>query len=249
MSLPRVDINTIILPTGTILATGGSALKNDVSTASRAADLFDPETETWTSAGVAAYPRLYHSVGVLLPDAAVWTAGSNPQRGTYEEHMEIYAPAYLFTRNTSGQVVPAVRPTITDVPETSIGYGQAFAVQTPDAANIQSIALIRPAATTHAFDMEQRMVRLDFVVSKAGTLTVISPPMSSIAPPGYYMLFLVNDKGVPSIAEFVQLTLNDTSPPPPPDHTKARPRTRLEQRDSPDSTPPAARRRSNSRDR
>jgi hypothetical protein len=32
------------------------------------------------------------------------------------------------------------------------------------------------------------------------------PPSPGVAPPGYYMLFVLNAKGVPSVAEWVQLT-------------------------------------------
>src|SRR2546427_13021483 len=94
----------------------------------------------------------------LLPDGTVWVVGGNPVRGTYEQHMEIYSPAYLF--NPDGTL--AARPTITGVPSSGIGYGSAFQVQTPDAANITSVVLRRPGAPTHAFDMEQRMVAMNY---------------------------------------------------------------------------------------
>src|SRR4029077_13338536 len=68
-------------------------------------------------------------------------------------------------------------------------------------------------STTHAFDMEQRVVGLPFA-KNSGTLTVTSPPSPNIAPPGYYMLFLLNNAGVPSIATFVQVTTNPTDQPP-----------------------------------
>ena len=96
MSVPRVRMNAVLLPTGKVLALGGSALDEDKNTASLATDLFDPVTETWTSAGVASYPRLYHSCGLLLPDGTVAVVGSNPVKGTFERNIEIYSPAYLF---------------------------------------------------------------------------------------------------------------------------------------------------------
>ena len=212
MSAPRIELNAVLLPTGRVLALGGSAQDNVASTASLGADLFDPETETWTPAGVARYPRLYHSVGLLLPDATVWTAGSNPSRGTWEPHMEIYRPAYLFTTDAGGNVVPATRPTITGAP-TTIGYGAAFQVSTPNAADIAQVVLVRPAATTHAFDMEQRLVGMTFTRG-AGSLTAVAPPGPTVAPPGYYMLFLIDARGVPSVARFVQLSPHPTNQPP-----------------------------------
>jgi hypothetical protein len=212
MSAPRIEMNAVILPTGRVLALGGSVQDNVTSTASLGADLFDPDTETWTPAGVARYARLYHSVALLLPDATVWTAGSNPSRGVWEPHMEIYRPAYLFTTDAGGNVVPATRPTITGVP-TTVGYGAAFEVSTPNATDIARVVLVRPAATTHAFDMEQRLVGLTFTRG-AGTLTAVAPPGATVAPPGYYMLFLIDSRGVPSIARFVQLSPHPTNQPP-----------------------------------
>jgi hypothetical protein len=76
-------------------------------------------------------------------------------------------------------------------------------VQSPNAASIRSVVLIRPGAPTHAFDMEQRMVGMTFTTS-GNTLTVRAPASGRIAPPGYYMLFILNAAGVPSVARFIQ---------------------------------------------
>ena len=82
MSAPRIQMNAVLLPTGKVLALGGSSLNNVASTASLNADLFDPATETWSPAGRMARPRMYHSVALLLPDATVWVTGSNPEQGS-----------------------------------------------------------------------------------------------------------------------------------------------------------------------
>ena len=211
MSQARIEMNAVILPTGKVLALGGSVNDEDASTASLNADLYDPATSTFSSAGTSTYPRLYHSVAILLPDATVWVAGSNPAfDGIYEKHMEIYKPAYLF--NSSGGL--ATRPSITSAPA-SVNWGDTFTVQTPDAATITSAVLVRPGSPTHAFDMDQRMVGMSFTTS-SGALTVTAPPNGNIAPPGYYMLFLLNSSGVPSVAKFIQLTGATPPPPPPP---------------------------------
>ena len=141
MSQARIEMNAVILPTGKILALGGSVNDEDTGSLSLNADLYDPATNTFSSAGANAYPRLYHSVALLLPDATVWLAGGNPTRGSYEPHMEIYKPAYFF--NSSGGL--ATRPTITSAPST-VSWGSAFTVPTPDAANISSVVLMRPGA-------------------------------------------------------------------------------------------------------
>src|SRR6266851_3842667 len=204
MSEPRIEMNAVILPDGRVLALGGSVNDEDTSTASLNADLLGPDPKNagkyiFSSAGANAYPRLYHSVALLLPDATVWLAGGNPQRGTYVQQMEIYQPPYLFD-STGGA---AIRPSITSAPR-SISYGNAFTVQTPDAASINRVVLVRNGTVTHAFGMDQREVELSFT-AQSGSLTVTAPPSGNIAPPGYYMLFLLNSSGVPSVATFVQM--------------------------------------------
>lgn len=208
MSQARIEMNATILPNGKILATGGSTKDEDTTTKSLNADLYDPVTNTFSSAGANVYARVYHSNALLLPDATVLLLGGNPARGNYEQHMEIYSPAYLF----NGDGTAALRPAITGISNSEIGYGGSFDIQTPDAANIRSIVLIRPGAPTHAFDMEQRLVELTFTTA-AGVLTATAPPNGNIAPPGYYMMFVNNSSGVPSVATWVHLT---SAPPPPP---------------------------------
>src|SRR2546429_9880980 len=96
MSQPRIEMSATILPNGKVLATGGSVNDEDAATASFNADLYNPATNLFTLAGANAFPRLYHSNSLLLPDATVALFGGNPQRGSYEVHIEIYSPAYLF---------------------------------------------------------------------------------------------------------------------------------------------------------
>ena len=196
------EMNAVILPTGKVLALGGSYNDEDTTTASLNADLYDPVTNSFSSAGANAYARLYHSVALLMPDATVWVAGGNPARGNYEQRMEIYQPSYLFNADGSA----ATRPTIASAP-TNLSYGGTFNLQSPDAASITSAVLVRAGAVTHAFDMDQRLVGMAFSLADANNLTVTAPPNGNIAPPGFYLLFLVNSAGVPSIAKFVQLSV------------------------------------------
>ena len=139
-------------------------------------------------------------MALLLPDATVWLAGGNPTRGAYEQHMENYKPGYLFQSNGA----PAVRPSISSVSSASVTWGAQFTVQSPDATNISSVVLVRNGAVTHAFNADQRLVGISFTAG-TGVLTVTAPPNQNIAPPGYYMLFLVNKSGVPSVASTIQL--------------------------------------------
>jgi len=200
MSQPRIEMNATMLPNGKVLAMGGSLNDEDAATASLKADLYDPATNTFSSAGQNVYPRLYHSGSLLLPDATVMLTGGNPARGTYEQRTEIYSPAYLF--NSDGSA--AVRPVITDVSPRAVTYGSSFQVYTPDAASISSVVLMHPGSQTHAFDMDQRLVGVSFTAG-SGVLNVTAPPNGNIAPPAYYMLFALNSAGVPSVATFVHL--------------------------------------------
>jgi hypothetical protein len=200
MVKPRIQLNATILPNGKVLVSGGSVVNEDPSTGVLEAQLYDPGSNSFSSASNMAFPRVYHSNALLLPDATVLALGGNPERTVYEPHMEIYSPPYLFNSNGT----PAKRPVITQVSPSAIGYGAPFLVHTPDAASIKSVVLVRAGAVTHAFDMEQRLVGMTFSVNASG-LQVKAPANGNLAPPGYYLLFILDEHGVPSVARFVHL--------------------------------------------
>ena len=171
------------------------------------------------SAGTAAFSRLYHSTALLLPDATVVSMGSNPgNRGRYEPAIEIYTPSYLYDAND--HLITTDRPQITGLSFSGpIHYGMPFSVSYTSTSPISSAVLIRPGSATHAENMEQRLIGLCGDTSpcsaSGNTLSLTTPPDGSIAPPGYYMLFLLDSAGVPSKASFIQLTPNSYSLVPP----------------------------------
>lgn len=114
--------------------------------------------------------------------------------GDLETTGEIFSPPYLFR---------GPRPTISAAPG-SVGYGHSFVVQTPDGSNVERAVLIRPGSATHGVHFDQRGVVLEFT-SDPGDLTIAGPENARIAPPGWYMLFLLSSDGVPSIAEWVHV--------------------------------------------
>jgi hypothetical protein len=193
MKQPRVQLNATILPNDKVLVSGGSTA-TAASTAVRSTQLYDPVANAFSDGAPMAYARLYHSSTLLPPDGTVLAVGSNPGLG-YQQHIEIYSPPYLFTGTA--------RPVISSVPA-AVAYNSTFTVQTPNAASIRSIVLIRPGAPTHAFDMEQRLVGMTFAPVPGG-LSVTAPRDSNLAPPGYYLLFIVDANGVPSVGRFVKL--------------------------------------------
>ena len=217
MSTGRLEMNAVILPNGKILAEGGSVNDEVPDTPGKHANLYNPTSNTFSSGGTAAYSRLYHSTALLLPDATVMSLGSNPVSGGYEPAIEIYTPPYLY--NASDQLIVS-RPAITSAPVGVLGYGAPFTINYTSSNGISSAVLMRPGSATHAFDMEQRLVGLCGPAPQppcgpgGGTLRLATPPNGNIAPPGYYMLFLLDSAGVPSKAKFIHLSLHPTTTPP-----------------------------------
>ena len=144
------------------------------------------------------YRREYHSVALLLPSGKVMTTGGDYGNTAIERtSIEIFSPPYLFR---------GPQPMISSVPSI-IRYGQKFDLKTPQASEIVKVVLVRPMAVTHHTDSEQRVVQLDFT-RYADTLRMRAPTgkgARNLAPPGYYMLFILKKKGVPSEAKFVRL--------------------------------------------
>lgn len=202
MKFARVMLDAMLLPDGTVLAVGGSATgkaDNGLDPVLEI-ELFDPLSETWTTMAPMRVPRSYHSLAILLADGRVLMAGKdgifNPPPYNYPEHrMEVFSPPYLFR---------GPQPPITSAPN-AVGYDTSFAVETPDPATIASAAFLRPGSVTHSNDMEQRYIGLAITARTTSNLTLQSPPNVNVAPPGHYMLFVLNEQGVPSIGKFVFL--------------------------------------------
>lgn len=200
--LPRIDHNTVMLPDGRALVLGGDAQRKNTALAQRQPQIFDPVTRTW-SPPLATAPAIrgYHSTAVLLPDARVLTGGGFIA-DTRRDSAEVYSPPYLFA-DAAG--TPALRPEITAVPET-LAYDQAFTLCACQGPALRSMSLIRPGAPTHAFDQNARFVPLGFEPHPTGSaFTVRSPRDANVAPPGDYLLFVVDTAGVPSVGRWVRL--------------------------------------------
>jgi hypothetical protein len=193
MNHARKVANSVVLPDGTVLAIGGALGPGKYQDAVKIAELFDPVTGKWTDMAAQTAPRMYHSTAVLLPDGRVLSAGHD--KGTLLKTAEIYSPPYLFM---------GARPTITSAP-VSMGYSQPLAISTPNAAEIGKVVLIRAPSVTHSTSFDQRYITLPFA-SGPNVVNATSPAHSGIAPPGNYMMFLINAAGVPSIASWIRVT-------------------------------------------
>ena len=201
MSSARRNLNATLLPDGKVLITGGSSGPgfDDANTPVLTTELWDPATERFTTLAPMPGFRGYHSIALLLPDGRILSAGSDAS----PFNAEIYSPPYLYK---------GARPTVTTVPST-LAYGESFAVATPDAARVTAVTFLRLGSVTHAYNMEQRFMRLPFSVTADG-LTATAPANANLAPPGYYLLFLIDSNGVPSVGRIIRI--GGTAPPPDP---------------------------------
>ncbi len=223
MSNGRVMPDSVLLPDGTVLVVGGGRFGKSGGLLAHFAsverggepdkgaldpvlepELYDPVTEAWRVLCRKPIGRLYHTTAMLLPDGRVLVAGHDGalnmepyDRSRYE--LELFSPPYLFAPDGS----PANRPRLARAPEI-VNYGQAFEATVSE--HIRSAALIRPSALTHQINPEQRYVGLGINAQHAGgELVVAAPPDANVAPPGWYLLFVVSDSGTPSVGSWVQV--------------------------------------------
>jgi galactose oxidase len=197
MRYARRHLNATLLPDGTVLVTGGttSAGFSDPAGAVHAAELWDPASGRWSLLASNSVNRVYHSTTVLLPDGRLLHAGSGDGPGLPRElNAELFAPPYLFR---------GPRPEILNAPD-AIAYGQEFLVATNDAPQVARVTLVRLSSVTHAFDQSQRFVEVA-LRKVAGGLRLEAPAAAAVAPPGPYLLFILNSLGVPSVAKVVRV--------------------------------------------
>ena len=200
LNTPRSYPNTVLLPDRSMVTVGGDDRVANWPVPERAVELYDPVTGSWQVGPSQVETRAYHSTALLLPDGRVLSTGDdyNPTSdgartgSSPNDTGEIYSPPYLFK---------GPRPVVSSFPD-AVRWDIPFAVGA--LGDIDDAVLVAPAAVTHANDMNQRLVPLQTVAVHPGGLTLQSPPSPGVAPPGWYMLFLLND-GVPSLAKWVLL--------------------------------------------
>ena len=214
MAYPRYQHNLVMLPDGTVLAVGGSTTVDQSShSGTLAAEIWNPVTDSWSTMAAMRDPRMYHSTALLLPDGRVLSAGGGRENtGTNYLTAQLFSPPYLFK---------GTRPTITGIPSVA-DFNSNITVSTPDAADVSMVSLVNLTSVTHTLDMNQHFLELAFT-KDAGNLTVTMPADGRIVPPGYYMLFIVNSQGIPSVAAMVRLPApwEDTQPPSAPSNLSA----------------------------
>jgi len=213
MAYGRRQHNLTVLADGTVLATGGNssgASLVDLNAGVYPAEQWNPATGQWRTLAAMQITRQYHSTALLLPDGRVLSSGGGicgtcDQVGYLGKNAEIFSPPYLF--QADGTLAP--RPAI-DAAPASTSYGAAMEIATGNPASIRKVALVRLGAVTHSDNMEQRYIPLSFTAG-ATSITATAPANANVAPPGFYMLFIIDANGVPSVARMVSVQGN--SPP------------------------------------
>lgn len=245
LTFKRKFHSAVLLPDGKVLVTGGTQCGGDnkIDCAEGAAtrpELWDPnvsdpvtgaQTGRWTPLGAnpSGIPRVYHSVGLLLPDGRVLVGGGGLPAAEGEtvngttcqnveprfnvpgclrfghKDVEFFSPPYLFNDDGS-EVSPlnGTRPVITSAPA-SVFYGQTFNVETSSALQTSDVVLVRLPSVTHGFTFDQRRAVLDFTATSSTKLSVTAPADGRVCPPGHYMLFVLNASLVPSVATIIKV--------------------------------------------
>ena len=222
MQFNRRQFNATILPDGTVLVTGGTRIGGFNTLGSTGptpnpvheAELWNPDGNKWTTMAAENSDRCYHAIALLLPDGRVLSAGGGeyggadfgpgkpPQRpGDFgngnQMDGQIFEPPYLFK---------SPRPTIKSVQKDDIQYGKEFSVAVASTDSIKKVSLVRLGSVTHCRNMNQSFMWLaSFTTPPGATFKVPAPANEGLAPPGHYMLFVLNQDGVPSEASIILL--------------------------------------------
>jgi len=196
-ALPDMNVSRPHQFTATLLPDGKVFIAGGVPNTPGPAEIFDPDhpTDGWLLCATMNHVRGYHSSNILLADGSVLVGGDAFGNDGGNLPHERYFPAYF----------SQPRPTITGAPAT-VAHGAPFTVQTPNATSIAEVVLIRPGAVTHGWNQPQRFVGCAITGTAAGSVDVLAPPDGNLAPPGHYLLFIVDGARVPSVGRWIRVT-------------------------------------------
>ncbi|MFG2998640.1 galactose oxidase-like domain-containing protein [Streptomyces sp. NPDC048340] len=208
----RTQDNTLILPDGTLLTVNGALDTRDYGYGpfNPKADLKYRQIELrdghghWRLGPVQRLPRGYHSNALVLPDGRMMVTGDELQQiandpdinDRMDGSIELYEPAYLHR---------GARPALDGAPAGELAHGAAFQVTSSTAAAVTRAILLAPTTVTHSVNTSQRHLDLAVTGVRGSTIGLRAPATAADAPPGYYMLFLLDAKGVPSTAKWIKL--------------------------------------------
>ncbi|MCH8275380.1 MAG: DUF1929 domain-containing protein [Armatimonadetes bacterium] len=207
MKKARTDCDFVWLPDGRVCAVGGSTSPERPQlkgTAVLEPEYYNPEQNVWTLIPFGmTKTRMYHSTAQLLPDGSVLTAGGDylevgdPELKP-EFNGQIFYPDYL--------MIDSLRPVITSTkPAQVMQYNNMLTIDTNPNDIVAKVTLLGLGSTTHSYDMNQRFIRMTINQQSPGEIIVYTPKNPGIAPPGYYMLFVIGPDGIPSMAKYMKI--------------------------------------------
>ncbi len=209
MNEARLEINGVLLPDGNVIVVGGN--QGQYGTVQKSPELYNPDTNTWTYMATHQNERGYHSTSVLLPDGRVISSGgtiAGDPVDPFAKQFDIWSPYYLFK---------SPRPVINTL-NTTANYGQQLTMTYSSANPVTNVVIRRPGSATHSFYYDQISVPVNLDSDNGSTATFTVTSNSNIFPPGYYLVFLMNNDGVPSVAKWLQIGAgggSETDPPTP----------------------------------
>jgi hypothetical protein len=215
-SMDNLDIgttqnNAVALPNGKLLVVGGNDSFNY--------QLYDPATGSRTNVASSVVPRHDHSTALVMPDGSVWVMGGNrielicDGAGAGEDDcdnqeirnaavavLEVYKPSYFFQ---------GARPVISKAPK-QIHHGQQFTLDlAPGGKQIVAVTLLRTGPITHNWAWTNHSLKLPVTYRSNGKVEIQAPRLPALAVAGDYMLFALDEDGVPSLGKHVRLLLED----------------------------------------
>lgn len=203
--LPRIDMqvrrhhpSTIVLPDGRMLVIAGHDDSSTSGDRIQRALYVDPKLAFRVTEGTSLMGEVrgYHTVSLLLPDGRVLIGGGRTagpdSLDDEKDNLRFYYPSYMMR----------TRPTMTAAP-TVLRY--ATSVSIGHSAGVTEVVLIGLGSMTHSFDSHQRYVQLSRTTLTATSSAIAAPPNRETAPPGYYMLFVLDGNRTPSMARIVRV--------------------------------------------
>ena len=202
LSQHRENGMAVLLADGQVMVSGGSSGGNVLEGAAYRVELWNSGTGTWRLGAEHAKPRLYHSTALLLADGTVFTGGGGAQGPVNNLNGQIFYPPYLFKKDGSGDFAP--RPEVVSAPTRQLAWGESFGITLAPGTSVSRVTLVRTGAATHSFNTEQRFKALPFK-QVDDRLRLKVPADRNMLPPGYYILFVFDADGVPSVGRVVRL--------------------------------------------
>ncbi|AWN53307.1 AbfB domain-containing protein [Methylobacterium sp. 17Sr1-1] len=211
MSVGRAWANATVLPTGQVAVTGGSKFNDRAGDDTvLQSEIWDPKTGRWSVGASGGVYRGYHSTAILMQNGALLIAGGGAPGPVNNQNAEVFYPPYLFT-SANGKVALAPRPQIVSLNTVQLQHGGSLQFELTSQNGLSQVVLVGLSAVTHSFNSGQRRIVAGF--SQNGTaVTMQAPGSANVAPPGYYQLVAIDQKGVPSPGVIIALGAGVAAP-------------------------------------